>query len=54
MESDRRSFFRTLLAPLVTLAIPKKTLAEVIDGKPETLDEISATTINYLRKQLIG
>jgi hypothetical protein len=60
MESNRRSFFRTLLAPLVTFILPKPSLYAAIDEgiNPDWdgairlsrgLDEINVTTLRYMQ-----
>ena len=56
MENNRRSFFRTLFAPLVTLVLPKPTLSGAIkDGINPVwngdLDQINAITLLHCHSE---
>ena len=54
--NNRRSFFRTLLVPLVAFALPKRSLASAIDddinpewnGTVRSLDQVNVITRQYL------
>ena len=58
--NNRRSFFRTLLVPLVAFALPKRSLASAIDddinpewnGTVGSLDQINAITSAYIDSQM--